>query len=214
MIQKIKHILMGESRRRKYKQFLCLTKPSEDSKLLDVGAADKEYSPFDNYLEKKYPHPHQITALSILPLKEFTKKYPEIKVITYHGGKFPFKDMEFSISCSNAVIEHVGGFENQLFFIKELMRVGKQFFFTTPAKEFPLEMHTNYPFIHWLPKRHFDRIVTKLGKKWATGNYMNLLSKKDLRSLLKEACAKEFKILTHRLGPFPLHYAVWGRQED
>jgi len=43
---------------------------------------------------------------------------------------------------------------------------------------------------------------------------MNLLRKMDIKDLLKAANVKEFKILTHRVGPFPLHYAVWGRRED
>ena len=43
---------MGKSREARFQQFLSLTKPSKDATLLDVGVADKEYSPFDNYLEK------------------------------------------------------------------------------------------------------------------------------------------------------------------
>ena len=202
---------MGRSRERKFEQFLSLTKPSKDSTILDVGVADHEYSPFDNYLEKKYPYPHKITALSITPLKEFPGRYPGVRTVSYKGGKFPFKDNEFSIVVSNAVIEHVGDFEKQLLFINEMSRVGYIIYFTTPAKEFPFETHTNYPFIHWFSKRSFDKTVTWLGKGWASGDYMNLLTKQDIGNLVKAANLKEFKILTHRLGPFPLHYAVWGR---
>ena len=114
MIRTIKHYLMQKSRDEKYHEFLLLTKPSEDSKILDVGVADQEYSPFDNYLEKKYPYPHNITALSIHPLNKFKKKYPDIKAIIYDGDEFPFNDKEFQIAYSNAVIEHVGGFAKQL----------------------------------------------------------------------------------------------------
>ena len=211
MIWNIKHYLMGKSREKKYGRFLSLTKPSKDSTILDVGAADKEYSSFDNYLEKRYPYPHRITALSVYPLKEFSKRYLEIKPVTYNGGEFPFEDKQFSLVVSNAVIEHVGSFQKQLLFINEMKRVGYQFFFTTPAKEFPIEMHTNYPFIHWLSDTKFDGIVTWLGKGWASGDYMNLLRKRDIENLLKAVRVREFKIITHRIGPFPLHYTVWGR---
>ena len=186
-------------------------KPSKDSIMLDVGIADKEYSPLDNYFEKRYPYPHRITGLSIHPLKEFSKRYPEIKPVTYNGGEFPFEDKQFSLVVSNAVIEHVGSFQKQLLFINEMKRVGYQFFFATPAKEFPIEMHTNYPFIHWLSDTKFDGIVTWLGKGWASGDYMNLLRKRDIENLLKAVRVREFKIITHRIGPFPLHYIVWGR---
>jgi hypothetical protein len=210
VIRKLKHYFMERSREIKYREFISLFKPSHDSTILDVGVADKEYSPFDNYLEKQYPYPHRITALSIYPLGEFKKRYSRVKTVTYEGGKFPFKDKEFSIVFSNAVIEHVGGCSEQIAFIREMNRCAFSFYFTTPAREFPLEMHTNYPFIHWLPQKTRDRFLESHGKSWATGNYMNLLRKKDIVDLLKKAHVKEFKIFTHRFGPFPLHYAVWG----
>lgn len=153
MIKGVKNALMIKSREKKYQQFLSLTKPSNEARLLDVGVADQEYSPVDNYLEKKYPYPHNITALSICTLEEFQKRYPQIETVSYQGGKFPFRDKEFDIIFSNAVIEHVGSFQQQLLFLKEISRVGYQFFFTTPAREFPIEMHTNYPFIHWFSKK-------------------------------------------------------------
>ncbi|MDY6862355.1 MAG: class I SAM-dependent methyltransferase [Thermodesulfobacteriota bacterium] len=202
---------MGKSRGKKYQQFIYLTNPAKDSTILDVGAANEEYSPYTNYLEKRYPYPSKITALSIHPLKKFSERYPEVKAVTYNGGNFPFKGKQFSIVVSNAVIEHVGGKEKQLFFIREMNRVGHQFYFTTPAKEFPIEIHTNYPFLHWFNDANFDHIVTWLGKGWASGNYMNLLRKKDINNLMRESNVSEYKILTHRFVLIPLHYAVWGR---
>ena len=214
MISNLKYFFMEKSREKKYQQFICLTKPSTASTILDIGIADKEYSPYDNYLEKRYPYQSKITGLSICHLRQFPKSYPEIQVVVYNGGKFPFRDKEFSISFSNAVIEHVGNFEKQVLFIKEMKRVAHQFYFTTPAKEFPLEIHTNYPIIHWLSNKTFDSIITKLGKGWASGDYMNLLKKRDIEHLLKSAEVKKFKILTHKFCLFPLHYAVWGMGDD
>lgn len=181
MIRMIKHYFMGRSRERKYREFISLLKPSHDTTILDVGVADNEYSPFDNYLEKKYPFPDKITALSIYPLEEFKKRYPRVKTVTYEGEKFPFKDKEFSIIFSNAVIEHVGGFSEQVDFIREMNRCAFSFYFTTPAREAPLEMHTNYPFIHWLPQTSRDRFLERRGKSWATGNYINLLMSVQLK---------------------------------
>jgi hypothetical protein len=210
MITELKHYYMGRSRGKKYKQFISLTKPEEGATILDVGVADREYSPFDNYLEKTYPYPDRITALSIYPLEEFKKRYSHVKTVTYKGGTFPFNDKEFSIAYSNAVIEHVGGFAQQVDFVRELIRCSCSFYFTTPAREAPVEMHTNYLFMHWLPKNVHDRFLKRCGKSWATGNYMNLLRKKDIENIMKEAKVKEYKVVTQRIGPFPLHYAVWG----
>jgi hypothetical protein len=92
-----------------------------------------------------------------------------------------------------------------------MLRVEDVFYFATPAKEFPLETHTNYPFIHWFSDKMFDKIITFLGKAWASGNYMNLLTKRKIEILMRASDATEHTIITHRLGLFPLHYAVWGR---
>jgi SAM-dependent methyltransferase len=211
---KIKHSLMKESREKKLQEFISLTNPSAHSTVLDVGAADKEYSPFDNYLEKRYPYPQKITALSIYSLNEFARRYPHIQFVTYQGGVFPFADNAFDIVFSNAVIEHITEERERLVFVKEMMRVGRQFYFTTPAKEFPVELHTNYPLIHWLPERAFDRIVEWTGKGWAKERYMRLLTKKDLNQLVKSARIHDYKIRTHYFGPFPFHYSVWGRREN
>ena len=212
MLQKVKFQLMKRSRTKKLSDFLCLTNPSVDSSILDIGATNVERSPYANYLEKHYFNKSKITVLSLHQLTDFSKKYPEIVTVTYDGGKYPFKDDQFSIAHANAVIEHVGGFTQQVFFLREMARVSQQFYFTTPAKGFPIETHTNLPFIHWLSKRKFNWIVKKSGKDWAAGNYLNLLSKKNLYELLESADIKEFRVIIHKLGPFPLHYTVWGKK--
>lgn len=202
---------MRRSREKKYAQLIALASLSAGQKILDVGIADHEYSPFDNFFIKKYPYPEDITALSIEPLKEFPGKYPNIKVVVYDGGVFPFNESQFSLAISNAVIEHVGAFEQQIQFIKELNRVGEKFSFTTPAREFPVEVHTNLPVLHWFPKRISDNIYRKIGKGWATGDYMHLLTKSSLEELLKKSNVKSYQIYTHYMGPFPLHYSVVGQ---
>lgn len=113
------------SREKKYQQLMTLLWPSEESTILDVGIADTEYSQIDNYLEKRYPYPEKITGLAMGSIDEFCQKYPNIKAISYDGVDFPFEDKSFDVVFSNAVVEHVGAFDKQLHFIKEVDRVGK-----------------------------------------------------------------------------------------
>lgn len=210
MIQKIKHRLMASSREKKYSDFIQLSSLTPDSTILDVGVANKEHSPHDNFLEKNYPFPSRITALSVQGISEFERRYPEIRAVVYGGGRFPFADNAFSVVHANAVIEHVGGFADQVDFIREMARCGRRFFFSTPAREFPFEIHTNYPVIHWLPKPAFDYLAIRLGKAWATGNYMQLLTRKGVGNLLRAAGIGNYRLITYRIWGIPYQHIVFA----
>lgn len=186
-LKTVKYKLMKKSRESKYSLFLKFIQENLDKRtadaitILDVGVNTIEHSPVDNYLEKHYPYLDKITALSITPEDDFASNYPGVKFVQYDGDVFPFKDKEFDFVHSNAVIEHVGDFCHQKMFLQELIRVSKKgVFFTTPNKYFPIEMHTNILFFHYLPKTWFDKLLHIFGKSWATGDYMNLLSESDL----------------------------------
>ena len=59
------------------------------------------------------------------------------------------KDNSFDIVHSNATIEHVGSFENQVLFVKEMIKFQlKNVIMKTPNRFYPLEFHTILPFIH------------------------------------------------------------------
>jgi ubiquinone/menaquinone biosynthesis C-methylase UbiE len=177
---------------------------------LDVGVADVEFSPWDNFLEKNCPCQNKITAISIYPLEQFKFRYPGISTVVYSGGKLPFSDNSFDVIHCNAVIEHVGDFEKQVEFVKEISRCSRKFFLTTPSKLFPFETHTNLFFLHYLPKQMFDKILCVLGKRWATGDYIHLLSKSDLNKILNKAQITNARIITKRIFRIPLHYFVIG----
>ena len=97
------------NRNRKWRLFLDKIKPNKDAKILDVGFNDIEYSATDNYLEKNYRYPENITALGFdNNSREFAKRYRQVKAVYYQGGIFPFANNYFDICWSNAVLEHVG----------------------------------------------------------------------------------------------------------
>lgn len=200
--------LSGRNRRKKWKIFLEKIKPQPDMSVLDIGYTDKEYSPYYNYLEKHYPYTRKITALGVDEPLEFSENYPEVRVVKYPGREFPFADKQFDLAWSNATIEHVGGFERQLLFLKEIKRVAKKAFITTPNRNFPVEVHTRTPFLHFLPKDFFDRYLKATGREWAAGDYMNLLSLKDIKRLLHSAGIKKYKIIKNRLGLFVLDFVI------
>ena len=203
----IAYKISAVNRRRKWKIFLETIKPTLKLRILDVGFTENEYSETDNFLEKNYPYPQNITALGIDTPKKFRERYPQVKAVKYDGNKFPFDDRTFDVCWSNAVLEHVGNRDKQTMFLKEIKRVAKVAFITTPNKYFPVEVHTRTPLLHFLSKKLFDKYLSLIGKTWAAGNYMNLLSYKDIRKLLKEAGINNYDIIKNRLL-FTLDFVV------
>jgi len=199
------------NRQRKWDKFVELVRPTATLKILDVGYTDHEYTSTDNFLEKHYPFPEQITALGIEEPREFQQNYPQVTVVHYDGVDFPFADGEFDVCWSNAVIEHVGSRASQVKLAAEMRRVAKCGFITTPNRFFPIEVHTRTPLLHYLPKPWFDRYLRATRQDWAAGDYMNLLSESALRSILAEAGVVEPTIMRNRLFGFTVDFvAMWG----
>lgn len=214
-VESLAATISARSRARKWAQFLALMTPGLDDRLIDVGVNTIEYSESDNYLERHYAYPKQITAVGVeTDFAEFKRRYPEVTTVTSDGTRLPFEDDSFNIACSNAVIEHVGGHEKQLAFLRELYRVGKRGYLTTPNRLFPVEVHTRIPLLHiFLSKQGFDRVATALGKSWAAGDYMHLLSHGELRALAAEAGIEHYELISNRLLGFTMTFTlVWNKK--
>lgn len=177
-------------------------------RVLDVGYSNHELAETDNFIEKHYPNPEMLTALGVEPPVNFKTNYPAVSCVQYNGGAFPFADASFDVCWSNAVLEHVGKTDAQLLFLKEINRVARQAFITTPNRHFPVEVHTRTPLLHLLPKAWFERYLRFVGKEWATGSYMNLLSLSEIKALLTEAGVSEYTIVKNRLLGFVLDFIV------
>ena len=116
--------------------------------------------------------------------------------------RFPFKDKEFDICWCNAVIEYVGNCDKQERFLKEIQRVAKMSFVTTPNRYFPFEVHTRIFLIHYVHTRDY------LTKSWATGNYMHLLGLRDIKKLLRKCGINEYKIPKNKVLGFTIDYVI------
>jgi len=200
--------ISGYNRRRKWRIFWDVIKPDETTSILDVGFSEKEFSGTDNFLEKNYPYPRNITALGIATAKKFLERYPQVTVVNYDGAKFPFRDKAFDVCWSNAVIEHAGDYDRQVVLLKEIYRVSRVAFITTPNKYFPVEVHSRTALLHLLPKKYFDRYLRLVGKERYAGHYMNLLSLKGVRNLLSAAGIARYKIIRNRFCFFTLDSVV------
>jgi hypothetical protein len=106
-----------------------------------------------------------------------------------NGCQLPFQDASFDWVFSNAVIEHVGGWEQQLQFAEEIRRVARKGYFVgTPNRYFPIDPHTLLPFFQFLPPDY----QVSVSRYALTGmrrepQSMDLLGKAHLRRLFPEA---------------------------
>ena len=196
------------NRKRKWRIFLQVIRPTPQMRVLDVGYSNHENTETDNFIEKHYPYPEMLTALGVESPVDFKTHYPAVRCVQYSGGVFPFADDSFDVCWSNAVIEHVGKAHAQLLFLREISRVARRAFITTPNRHFPVEVHTRTPLLHLLPRRWFERYLRLVGKEWATGDYMNLLSLRDVRALLTEAGINDYTVIKNRLLGFVLDFIV------
>jgi len=208
--------ISGYNRRRKWELFLREFPPAPDARVLDVGYNETEYSATDNFLEKHYPYLRNVTALGIEEPAQFSQRYPEVRAVAYDGRAFPFADDSFDLCWSNAVIEHVGTHADrraaQVRFLREIGRVARSGFVTTPNRHFPIEVHTRTPLLHWLPRPLFHAFLRRTGRAWAAGDYMDLLTMADMRSLLREAGIERYRIVRNRLLGFTMDFVVVFRR--
>lgn len=175
------------NRRRKLALFLEAMRPGPETRVVDVGVGDTPFgtepgvAATHNFFEALYPWPERITAVSTQHLDRFSAAFPRVTAVRADGRELPFADGEFDLGFSNAVLEHVGGREDQRAFVRELCRVAGRVFLATPNRRFPLDPHTLVPLAHWLRAEQRDGIYRRLGRTEGIG--VQLLSPGDLLAL-------------------------------
>ena len=92
------------------------------------------------------------------------------------------------VVISNATLEHVGSYQEQLKMLKNIIKLSKKLFIVvTPNRMHPIEFHSKIPFIHWLPKKLHRKILSIFGLKYfSKEENLNLLKKIDLIHLMKK----------------------------
>jgi hypothetical protein len=172
--------LMMLARDRIYKDFIERMKPLPFDRILDVGVSDV-ISNGANVLERRYPQPQNITACGLGVGVEFCAAFPRIKYVQIEPNvRLPFENRSFPIATANAVLEHVGSFENQAFFVQELCRVAERVYISVPNKFFPIEHHTALPLVHF-EKRAFKVACAAAGKsEWTDEKNLILITRKML----------------------------------
>lgn len=168
--------LSAVSRKRKLDFFHETMRPASWMRVLDLGAeVECDGDDCGKFIDR-YPWKRRITAVNIDPghVHRIARRHPEVEAVEADARCLPWPDKYFDIVYSNAVIEHVGTFEDQRRMASEVMRVGRQWFITTPNRWYPFEFHLRLPFVTWLPGDAYlrcGRIVryNHVRKRYVTG---------------------------------------------
>ncbi len=178
LIKKRKEILIS------IKEFL---KDFEINDVLDIGSTEDKKNVSSNYLIKNLGNYKVYKSISDQDINSnfFSKTLK--KSITEEFTENEIKEFQSDMVISNATIEHVGNFENQIKMCRNIINLSKKYFIIiTPNRFHPFEFHTKIPLIHWFPKKIHRSILKLIGFRFfADEKNLNLLSEYDFKIIMK-----------------------------
>jgi SAM-dependent methyltransferase len=168
------------SRQRKLNMFYRLFRPTRHTRILDVGA--EAQSGTIQFIDS-YPWKENISVINLSSehVSRIKYLYPEIDARVGDACELPWEDYYFDIVYSNAVIEHLSKFERQKKMAAEIMRVGKNWFVSTPNRWFPFEFHMRLPFVTWLPRSIQIGLGQIISYDHIKKKYISGIKRSDLR---------------------------------
>jgi SAM-dependent methyltransferase len=183
--------LSDVSRSRKIRLFFETFRPTEQTKILDVGAEVDPNGKRGLQFIDLHPWKNMLSAINLSAehIAAIKQLYPKIDAKVGDACALPWPDKYFDVVYSNAVIEHVGDFDRQKQMAAEIMRVGKQWFVTTPNRWYPFEFHMRLPFVTWLPGDMYLRVgriisYNHVSKKYVFGikhDGLRLMTTRELK---------------------------------
>jgi len=187
-------------------QFLSLLRTQHAGRLLDVGGGTGMNGEFI----RLYQRFDSVTVANIDPPLHDAEGPSKIRIVNADGRSLPFADKSFDWVFSNAVIEHVGNWEDQRQFAAEIRRVASRgYFITTPNLYFPIEPHALLPLYQFYPER-LKRLALRVSPGYMKEvQHIELLTKEKLQVLFPDAqvqpvnCASALIAFHVALAPFP-----------
>ena len=202
---------------RKRKEMLKIIKKTLEKynvlSCIDVGTSSYEENESSNYIIKNLSHIPNIISISNQEIKNPLFKEKILKSITQNFSNDEFFKLKSDIVISNATIEHVGSFENQIKMVNNIINLSKKkFIIITPNRYHPIDFHTKIPFLHWLPKVIHRKILSLVGLNfYSREENLNLLSKADLIKIMNDLNFKNYKIFNIKLLGFVSNFILIGK---
>ena len=164
--------------------------------VLDIGTTEDKNYISSNFIIKNLGEFKNYKSISDQNIKSDFFHNTLKKSITENFSSDEINNFKSDLVISNATIEHVGSFENQLKMCDNIIKLAKKYFIIiTPNRYHPIEFHTKLPLIHWLPKNIHRLILSKIGLNFhSKETNLNLLSENDLNILIRKCNHSNFLI--------------------
>lgn len=183
-------------RRRRMQAFEKMFLDQPVRQILDIGGTPANWK-----LIKAQPHV-VLFNLQAAP----ARLEPQFEYVQGNGCDLPFEDQSFDIVFSNSVIEHLGTWDRQQDFSREIRRAGRSYYVQTPNRWFPIEPHYLTPGIHFVPKHWRGRLlrnatvwgwITRPSRARAQAmiDEIRLLDAREMAELFPEATIQREKVL-------------------
>jgi Methyltransferase domain len=139
-------------RRRRMRRFFVMFHPSPKTRVLDVGGTVQTWTS-----ESEGTAGFPVTLINLRDYGAIEDS--RFTSLAGDATDMAFKENAFDIVFSNSVIEHVGTWEKQQAFAREVSRVAPLLWIQTPARSFPIEAHLLAPYIQYLPQSMQHRLA-------------------------------------------------------
>ncbi len=186
VLDRIKNDLAFQVRRRIFTRFMSECSPSRSSRVADFGVSGHRDHPVHYFFETLYPYRQQLTIIGRKAEEAgwFREAFPGARYLEADLRSIPLPDRYFDYGICNAVVEHGGSRDQQAALVAEVCRVSKCVLFTTPNKWFPVELHTCFPLLHWLPDASYRKVLRAVGQPYFSEvENLNLLDASAFMSL-------------------------------
>lgn len=179
-------------RRRRFSLFLSLIKElPRPVKILDVGGTE-------SFWKMMQYHDAAEVSVVLINLCATPTELSNFTSVVADGRKLNmFADHSFDIVFSNAVLEHLD-VAGQRQMAAEIRRIGRGYFVQTPNRNFPLDIHFQYPLLQFFPAA-----IARSVRPEAAG--VRLLTKAEFGRLFPDS-----RIATERLLGVPKSYIAYA----
>ncbi len=162
-----------------------------DKRFLDHGSTPNTQRDASNcFIKWLLADRAQVYATSPENIEHLVAIYPGLQIVPWPPHASDIRGLNCLIS--SAVIEHVGAEEQQIQYLRDLIKLCPQIFITTPNRYHWLEFHTKLPLIHWLPRGWHRWLLKVIGLNfWAQPKNLHLISAKEFQRIIHLAAIQE-----------------------